>query len=172
MNSKEPGDDKSMVKARWEFLGKGYYAPLREALSRLCVQYAPHGAALLDLGCGEGYYTSGVLAALTDAKKQLQKAGLSYTSDGTGKVINQLPKAGELVDSDTNVIIYTENATNEATTVIVPDVRGMDALAAQAELKKYGLNISGSGTGKATKQDPAANSAVNEGSVVTVEFSQ
>ncbi|MEG0541668.1 MAG: 50S rRNA methyltransferase, partial [Angelakisella sp.] len=59
MNSKEPGDDKSMVMARSEFLGKGYYAPLREALSRLCVQYAPQGAALLDLGCGEGYYTGG-----------------------------------------------------------------------------------------------------------------
>ena len=109
---------------------------------------------------------------LTEAKKQLQKSGLSYSSDGTGKVINQLPKAGELVDSDTNVIIYTENPTKEESTVIVPNVIGMEALEAQAKLKENGLNISGSGKGKATRQDPAAGSAVNEGTVVTVEFSQ
>ncbi|MEG0943571.1 MAG: methyltransferase domain-containing protein [Angelakisella sp.] len=93
MNSKEPGDDKSMVKARSEFLGKGYYAPLREALSRLCVQYAPHGAALLDLGCGEGYYTGGVIAALTDAKKAPLGAGIDIAKSAVKLAARQSPTA-------------------------------------------------------------------------------
>ena len=48
--------------------------------------------------------------SLPEAKAQLKKAGLSYSSDGTGKVVNQMPKAGEIIDSKTTVLIYTDNA--------------------------------------------------------------
>lgn len=53
--SKEPGDNPEMVKARREFLQAGYYQPLCNAASQLI---APLNAqSLLDIGCGEGYYT-------------------------------------------------------------------------------------------------------------------
>jgi len=53
--SKEPGDNPEMVKARRDFLQAGYYQPLCEAASQLL---APLNAQyLLDIGCGEGYYT-------------------------------------------------------------------------------------------------------------------
>ncbi|MGQ0618834.1 MAG: putative RNA methyltransferase [Panacagrimonas sp.] len=55
-NSREPGDKPDMVRARREFLHAGHYAPLREAVLDLL---GPLGlGTLVDIGCGEGYYTS------------------------------------------------------------------------------------------------------------------
>lgn len=51
---KRHGDDRLMVKARKNFLDKGYYSPLRDAISSVIGD----GITLLDSGCGEGYYTS------------------------------------------------------------------------------------------------------------------
>ena len=56
-HSKMPGDDKGMAAARSVFLSKDYYAALRDALCRLALDYAPEHPAVLDTGCGEGYYT-------------------------------------------------------------------------------------------------------------------
>lgn len=57
------GDNKFMVQARRDFLDKGFYAPLRDAL---CEKIT--GGVILDAGCGEGYYTSGIKNALPDAE--------------------------------------------------------------------------------------------------------
>ncbi len=66
MNSKLPGDPKEMVYARKNFLNSGYYAPLREALAKTTEKYAPDAPAYLDVGCGTGYYTTGVIDALNN----------------------------------------------------------------------------------------------------------
>lgn len=49
------GDNKEAARFRRDFLNKGYYAPLRDAL---CARFAERGGTLLDLCCGEGYYTA------------------------------------------------------------------------------------------------------------------
>jgi len=54
MNSKDPGDNKEMMEARRNFLSKGYYDGLRDQLNNL----VSNNQFVLDLGCGEGYYTS------------------------------------------------------------------------------------------------------------------
>ena len=74
-HSKMPGDDKGMAAARSVFLSKDYYASLRDALCRLALDYAPEHPAVLDTGCGEGYYTSAVYRALRDAGKAPCMAG-------------------------------------------------------------------------------------------------
>ena len=74
-HSKMPGDDKGMAAARSAFLSKDYYAALRDALCRLALDYAPEHPAVLDTGCGEGYYTSAVYRALWDAGKAPCMAG-------------------------------------------------------------------------------------------------
>ena len=79
-HSKMPGDDKGMAAARSAFLSKDYYAALRDALCRLALDYAPEHPAVLDTGCGEGYYTSAVYRALRDAGKAPCMAGSSTTS--------------------------------------------------------------------------------------------
>ena len=79
MNSHAPGDDKDMVAARARFLAKRYYAPLQEAIGALVADFAPQNAAVLDLGCGEGYYTSGVCEALASAGKRGRVAGVDIS---------------------------------------------------------------------------------------------
>ena len=74
-HSKAPGDDKNMAAARSAFLSKGYYVPLREALCQLAVCATGSAPAVLDTGCGEGYYTGGVYHALLEAGKQVRMAG-------------------------------------------------------------------------------------------------
>lgn len=59
-HSKDPGDDKGMAAARERFLSKGYYEPLRRELCRLAVDRTGDAPTVLDAGCGEGYYTSGI----------------------------------------------------------------------------------------------------------------
>ena len=49
------GDDKLSARCRRDFLNKGYYAPLKEGLTTL---FAEREGTLLDICCGEGYYTS------------------------------------------------------------------------------------------------------------------
>lgn len=58
-NSKNPGDSKEMMQARRAFLNSGGYQPLAENLSALVNKLLAEKseASLLDIGCGEGYYT-------------------------------------------------------------------------------------------------------------------
>ena len=80
-HSKNPGDDKAMVAARSAFLEKGYYAPLREALCALVLRDTADlpAPALLDSGCGEGYYTQGVHRALAEAGRAPETAGVDLS---------------------------------------------------------------------------------------------
>ncbi|PST86229.1 23S rRNA (guanine(745)-N(1))-methyltransferase [Photobacterium sp. NCIMB 13483] len=58
-SSKNPGDNKEMMQARRLFLNTEHYQPLRDAVMAQLRQYLPQQATeLLDIGCGEGYYTS------------------------------------------------------------------------------------------------------------------
>ena len=45
------------------FLSKDYYAPLRDALCSIALANTGPAPSVLDTGCGEGYYTSGVYRA-------------------------------------------------------------------------------------------------------------
>ena len=62
--TRQPGDDALMIEARAAFLGAGHYAPLRDAIAQLIAPLKPKH--LLDIGCGDGYYTQ-ALAAFSDS---------------------------------------------------------------------------------------------------------
>ena len=77
-HSANPGDDKAMIAARTVFLDGDYYAPLRESI---CGAVSAHGGQdpkILDVGCGEGYYTQGLsqMPGAEIAGVDLSKAGL------------------------------------------------------------------------------------------------
>ncbi|MBJ9706489.1 putative RNA methyltransferase [Acinetobacter baumannii] len=55
-HSKNPGDTPESVDARRAFLQGGYYQPLQQAVVHLLKQLK--AKTVLDIGCGEGYYTS------------------------------------------------------------------------------------------------------------------
>ncbi|HDC4772849.1 23S rRNA (guanine(745)-N(1))-methyltransferase [Enterobacter cloacae] len=57
--SRDPGDSAEMMQARRAFLDAGHYKPLRESVAQLLDHTLTQSAsALLDIGCGEGYYTA------------------------------------------------------------------------------------------------------------------
>lgn len=60
------GDDREMVLARTAFLETGYYAPLADAAADEAALHTDK-PRLVDIGCGEGYYTSIVAKAVRAA---------------------------------------------------------------------------------------------------------
>jgi len=54
-HSKNPGDTPESIQARRAFLSAGFYAPLQQVLVNKIRQLRIEN--LLDIGCGEGYYT-------------------------------------------------------------------------------------------------------------------
>ncbi|MGZ8163338.1 MAG: 23S rRNA (guanine(745)-N(1))-methyltransferase [Methylobacter sp.] len=60
--SKEPGDNKQMMMARREFLEAGFYEPMAKAVAMIVTANSPKDQPvnLLDVGCGEGYYSRNV----------------------------------------------------------------------------------------------------------------
>ena len=61
--SLQPGDTRQQVLARRAFLDGGFYEPIAEALCQLARDCRCSGP-LLDVGCGEGYYSTRLAQAL------------------------------------------------------------------------------------------------------------
>ena len=70
-HAKHPGDTKEQVAARKAFLDADFYAPIAEKVCEMTVPLSPK--AVLDAGCGEGYY-------LTQLQNQLPDTDSSPTS--------------------------------------------------------------------------------------------
>lgn len=64
--SSDPGDSAAMCQARTRFLEGGWYLPLRERVAAEAAALRPR--AVLDAGCGEGWYTSALCDALPGAR--------------------------------------------------------------------------------------------------------
>ncbi len=79
--SKDPGDNKEMMQARRRFLEADHYHPMREAISQLLTQYMPVTTPpqILDIGCGEGYYTDYFHQALLLKDPTTQVFGLDIS---------------------------------------------------------------------------------------------
>lgn len=75
-HSREPGDAKEQLQARRQFLQAGFFASLKERLQELLPATTK---TLLDIGCGEGYFTEGFSEALPGAQVygiDIAKAGV------------------------------------------------------------------------------------------------
>lgn len=78
--SKDPGDNKEMMQARRRFLEGNYYDPMRQEVARLCSKYTEGTShQLLDIGCGEGYYTDQVQKTLQTKDKDAVTFGLDIS---------------------------------------------------------------------------------------------
>lgn len=78
--SKQPGDNVEMMQARRRFLATEHYHPLREAVAQLCATYIEGTAGkLLDIGCGEGYYTAYLSEQLLAKQPQSTCYGLDIS---------------------------------------------------------------------------------------------
>ena len=105
-HSPNPGDDKAMIAARTAFLDGDYYAPLRETHCTVVSAHGGQNPKILDVGCGEGYYTQGLaqLPGVEIAGVDLSKAGLKKAArrvnEGEFAVasVYHLPVADQAVD--------------------------------------------------------------------------
>lgn len=78
--SKDPGDNKEMMQARRRFLEGNYYDPMRQEVARLCSKYTEGTShQLLDIGCGEGYYTDQVQQSLQAQDENAVTFGLDIS---------------------------------------------------------------------------------------------
>ena len=84
------GDNKEMIKARKAFLDEGHYLPLRDALCEMLRDLSPK--KLLDIGCGEGFYTKGMKEALPGTLV----AGIDISKDALGFAGRRLEGGAEL----------------------------------------------------------------------------
>ena len=75
------GDDKLMVRARTEFLGAGFYDPLRDAVTDTVLRHAEKNGKLLDAGCGEGFYTAHIRHALAESGRDFIVFGIDVSKD-------------------------------------------------------------------------------------------
>ena len=75
------GDNREMVAARRDFLDTGAYLPLAKRVAELVSSHTAEGGTVLDLGCGEGYYTHAVASATQNANKSLQILGFDISKD-------------------------------------------------------------------------------------------
>jgi 23S rRNA (guanine745-N1)-methyltransferase len=88
-NSKVPGDSPLMMQSRRDFLNAGYYQPLSDAVNQYFSAVLPPQPVVLDLGCGEGYYSNRLMQAL--ANKELRLYGLDIAKTAIKKAAKSYP---------------------------------------------------------------------------------
>lgn len=91
MRAKAPGDSPQMVEARSRFLSAGYYRPLADAIAEAACRMTCAHPAVLDCGCGEGYYTEAVYAALHAAGRTPHIAGIDISKPAVRRAAKRLP---------------------------------------------------------------------------------
>lgn len=126
-NSREPGDAKEQLQARRQFLAAGHFAPL---LASLCELIPSATKTLLDIGCGEGYFTHAIQQHLSDAASvygiDIAKSGVKLAAKryaGSYAVASSfsLPLADQSMEVITR--IYAPSSDEELQRVLAEDGR-------------------------------------------------
>ena len=110
-HSLTPGDTKSMLSARRNFLDKGMYEPVcRSVCERLKKYVSTQAPVVIDAGCGEGYYTCAVMnegfsCIGVDIAKEAARMACSRSKDvlWTVATVSHLPVASESADAVTAI---------------------------------------------------------------------
>ena len=107
-HSKEPGDSKQMMIARREFLEAGFYEPMAKAVAMMidANRTKGQGMRLLDLGCGEGYY-SRKIAFYCNHSEQIALHGIDIAKFAIAAAAKKQPNARFIVASS-NRLPYTD----------------------------------------------------------------
>ena len=82
--SKNPGDNQEMVIARQAFLNSDFYRPISDSLNKIVVDLETkqdHTLNVLDIGCGEGYYSQRLQNSLSENGIDHKLYGLDISKD-------------------------------------------------------------------------------------------
>lgn len=150
------GDNREMVEARRDFLDTGAYKPLADKVAELVSRYFK-GGNLLDIGCGEGYYTdiieksirgTGAVLSAFDISRDAVKYAAKRNSTVEYAVASayHMPVANESFDAAVNM--FSPLATDEIKRALKPG--GIFVMAIPGENHLFGLK-------KATYKTPYKN---------------
>lgn len=137
--SKVPGDSKEMVASRRNFLSKGYYEPLKDAVVKEISKIEK--GVVFDCGCGEGYYTGGI-AEVSEAafgidisKTAVEKAAKKYKNAFFAVAsAYDLPVKSESVDTVCD--IFAPLSAEEFRRILVPGGYFLYVVPAEKHLMK------------------------------------
>lgn len=137
--SLQPGDTKEQVISRRAFLDGGFYAPIRDALCQLA---ADHGCTspILDIGCGEGYYSSHLANTLNAelVGLDISKEAVRYAAGRYKNALWLCASAARLPVADQSVGLITSlfalTMPEEFLRVLRPDGAFIQVLAAEDHL--------------------------------------
>lgn len=103
--SLDPGDSKKMIAARRDYLNSGAYQTLAIALAdtvnNLCSDRSD--IAILDAGCGEGYYLNTVCEKILETDINLMATGLDISKWAVRSCKSRNPKLNGLVASNREI---------------------------------------------------------------------
>ena len=109
---------------------------------------------------------------VTEAKKTLEDAGFTVKTYVKGDpnsilVSEQNPKPGSQLSKDSIVVLYGSDS-NVATSISVPDLKGLTASQAKTTLRDKNLNINIEGSGFVSTQEYSKDEQVPEGTIIKV----
>ncbi|GAA6134438.1 methyltransferase domain-containing protein [Oceaniserpentilla sp. 4NH20-0058] len=111
--SKQPGDNAAMVQARSAFLNAGHYQSISDTINQLAIdqllQNQTENVNVLDLGCGEGYYSDRLNLALNDHQIQHEFYGLDISKDAV-KSATKRSKAIHWLVANANQAPFAKNS--------------------------------------------------------------
>ena len=113
---------------------------------------------------------------VTEAKKTLEDAGFTVKTYVKGDpnsilVSEQNPKPGSQLSKDSIVVLYGSDS-NVATSISVPDLKGLTASQAKTTLRDKNLNINIEGSGYVSTQEYSKDEQVPEGTIIKVTLKQ
>ena len=142
------GDNREMVLARRRFLDGGFYEPLAKTVAELVSEYTERGGQVLDMGCGEGYYTDFISRALVDKHGESSVSGFDISREaivcacGRGSGVQyavagsyDMPVADAAVDTAVNM--FSPLAVDEINRVLKPT--GVFVMAIPGDEHLFGL---------------------------------
>lgn len=81
-NSKIPGDNKEMVLSRKNYLEKGYYEGISNGVNKIVEDnLKTQDIKILDIGCGEGYYTNRLKEKLDELNVKNEIVGIDISKE-------------------------------------------------------------------------------------------
>lgn len=112
-HSKMPGDDKDMVLSRKHFLEKNYYKGISDKLNEIILKNIPENSDkkinILDIGCGEGYYTGNLKNFLDKNNIQNEIIGIDISKEAVISASKSHKGINWIVASATNIPVCDES---------------------------------------------------------------
>lgn len=149
-SKKRHGDDKLMLHARHDFLEKGRYKPLLNAITAIVREKANNSNSkitILDVGCGEGYYTANIHSSLPDTDIygiDISKNALIFAAKRDRDLSLAVASCAEIpiADKSCDVILNIFSPTNRVEFARILKDNGILIKAIPLEMHLFGLKKS------------------------------